>query len=340
MLQKLILHHNDRDGYMSAAVIINYFNSIQDVICYNISMNHTKPIISYINDAIYNIDDYDEIFVVDYGISLKEDHDFMKKYANKIVWIDHHYGSMIDPMNEDLKDIFGFRCNGISGALLTWAYFYDYAGTAKLIKSANANVTQKMLDERMEENETWYNMPKTIWYTHRYDTWDINSQVESFNFGYYIDNLKCMVNDLKYLASCNTPYYQDEFISRVIKRGFEIRNYTIENNESFIRQFGILFTLRFNGKCYKALQVNMPMPSSIKFGRYVKDVEVLLPFYYTGDGYAYSLYKTDLAPEELDVSEIAKLFNGGGHKNAAGFFIHKRDMQIRPSKGAIYSIDE
>lgn len=337
MLRKLILHHNDRDGYMSAAIIIDYFNSIHNIICSyeNISLNHTKPIISYLNNI--NIDEYDEIFVVDYGISLKEDHDFMKKYSDKIVWIDHHIGSMTDPMNEDLKGINGFRCAGMSGALLTWTYFYDFHSTCLFIKDNNAIVTQKQLDERFKYN--WDKMPITVWYTHRYDTWDIDEQVISFNFGYHVDNINAMLQDLQNIQEYGDKY-SETYMANVNKNGFYIKSHITKSNESFINQYGIPFTLRFKGRCYKALMANMPMPSSLKFGKYADEVDILFPFFYTGDGYSYSLYKTKLAPEDLNVSEIAKLFNGGGHKNAAGFFIHKRDMQVRPSSGAIYSIDE
>ena len=46
--------------------------------------------------------------------------------------------------------------------------------------------------------------------------------------------------------------------------------------------------------------------------------------------FLYSLRSDNTRPEAVDVSEVAKLFGGGGHKNAAGFTSNAPPMMVKP----------
>jgi nanoRNase/pAp phosphatase (c-di-AMP/oligoRNAs hydrolase) len=61
-------------------------------------------------------------------------------------------------------------------------------------------------------------------------------------------------------------------------------------------------------------------------------------YYYDGQKYIFSLRSDDNNPEAVDVSKIAKFYEGGGHKNAAGFELESLLILIDPKKsyGGIY----
>lgn len=48
--------------------------------------------------------------------------------------------------------------------------------------------------------------------------------------------------------------------------------------------------------------------------------DVMMPFQYNGTFWTFSLYTTK---PEIDCNEIAKLYGGGGHKQAAGFQVDR-----------------
>lgn len=347
-----ILHHNDRDGYMSAAIVINHLGS-KDYDFYTYAIDHTKKFDELSSDIIDAIDTAKKVYLLDYSISNIENLRFIGKrnLNNKWVWIDHHKSSadfmtslakqhMKDDVDTSVQLIFnGLWNDKLSGAMLTWLHLYP-KNTIDLIGLIEDDDWSE--EEIIQEN----GIPRLVWYTSRYDTWDIDESVINFNFGYTATDLDAMVSYLnkldEYYVNSDIWHSVDKaYLNDAITKGKAIKEYEINFWENFISQYGVPFTLRYKGKAYKALMVNMPFASSLKFGKYADEYEVLMPFYYNGTGYTYSLYKTKLAPEELDVSELAcSCFDGGGHKNAAGFTLHNRELQVRPHKHSIYTIDE
>lgn len=341
-MKVLVLHHNDRDGYVAAAVVgdfhENYAEGEYDITY--VEMDYSKTIKDKLHSEEINIDDYNLIYLVDYSISNTDNYNFIDEHEHKFIWIDHHKSSFdfLNSINSSI-DFGGVRCDGASGALLTWAYFHEETLCQHLRHSKHVTIDQ--LENLILRDVTDYGsrIPMLVWYTHRYDVWDIDNDVEAFNFGQYTINIPYYI---KWLKEFKLNHVTDQYaIASDIEAGYCIREYVIQCNEKHIKQFGIPFTLRYGAKSYKAIMVNMPQPTSLKFGKYAKEYEILIPFFYNGEGYTYSLYKTSLAPEELDVSKIAcDVFNGGGHKNAAGFSIPNRELQFRPRRNSIYSIDE
>ena len=53
-----------------------------------------------------------------------------------------------------------------------------------------------------------------------------------------------------------------------------------------------------------------------KFGEEYETHDMVCRFAYNGKGWTYSLYSSN---PEIDCSEIAKQYGGGGHRGAAGF---------------------
>lgn len=340
----LVLHHNDRDGYMSAAVIGDYYNNHyadKSNITYK-EVDYTDKLCRLKIDDMYLdavLDHYEIIFLVDYSISNIENHDFVKRHAGRIIWIDHHKSSFI-PMNDDLKDIHGIRCIGLSGALLTWIYFNEYMMFEKL----------QHVDELSKEEVDGYikrrSVPDIIAYTHWYDVWNIDDSVVKFNFGHYDLSINKMMNDIIKTDKMASPetYCNENPITKYIKDGKTIKDYIVHTHEKHIDQYGIPFTiiddLGEEPKEYSVIAVNMFQPTSLKFGRYADEYNILMPFYYSIDGFSYSLYRGTNAPEDLDVSVFAEDLGGGGHKGAAGFFIPQNKHQIPLRKDEVLYLSE
>jgi len=112
----LIYHHNDQDGYLSAAIAHHF-----------LSKESENEIRFAIGDYSANVDFEglrwaDEVFILDYSLQPK----IMEKFAEKITWIDHHKTAIkeigIIELALDYK-FPGKREIGKSGCLLTWEYF-------------------------------------------------------------------------------------------------------------------------------------------------------------------------------------------------------------------------
>lgn len=73
------------------------------------------------------------------------------------------------------------------------------------------------------------------------------------------------------------------------------------------------FFTEFEG--YKAIACNAGSVSSQLFDTVMEDYDIMLPFCFDGKQWTVSVY----TKKDIDCSEIAKKYGGGGHKQAAGF---------------------
>jgi oligoribonuclease NrnB/cAMP/cGMP phosphodiesterase (DHH superfamily) len=66
---------------------------------------------------------------------------------------------------------------------------------------------------------------------------------------------------------------------------------------------------------YKVIACNAGSVSSQLFDSITEDYDLMMPFCYDGKRWTVSIYTT----KDIDCSELAKKYGGGGHKQAAGF---------------------
>lgn len=330
MCNKIIcFHHNDRDGLVSAAIVKHWFISEYDTEGYTfipIGVNYTYPLEDYLKP--YNPEEIETIYIVDYSLSTVADIAFADKYKDKVVWIDHHLSSIQNQNTyEGLKEIRGWRVNGMSAALLCdiyfWAIVFGEGGgpnTVKLIKWAKSStetpIDKDLIKKCVDEN----GISRFVYYTHRYDTWDIDDNVTYFSIGEREKDIDKLMDKI----------YDDDEVDKAIEEGKIIYKYLIDSYETHINEYGVHFDINVSGKTYSALLVNMIQPNSLKFGIFYDIVDILVPFFYTGKGYRYSMYAKR---EDIDCAEICKCFGGGGHKQAAGFYIPRNEIQLRPKSG-------
>ena len=141
----LILHHNDRDGFMSALIVkYSYLKENAKNEIYTREIDYSDSL-KTIMDQCEKDYEFDVVYLVDYSISnvenAKEIISIDERY--ELHWIDHHKSSIkmiteptsseYNPM--DLDRIDGLRVIGLSGAALCWIYTWhlDDDKTTKLV---------------------------------------------------------------------------------------------------------------------------------------------------------------------------------------------------------------
>jgi len=88
-------------------------------------------------------------------------------------------------------------------------------------------------------------------------------------------------------------------------------NYRTNHYAGLIKSWA--FFTEFEG--YKAIACNAGSVSSQLFDSVTEDYDLMMPFCYDGKIWTISIY----TKKDIDCSELAKKYGGGGHKQAAGF---------------------
>lgn len=322
----LIVHHNDNDGY-GAAAIIKYAlmkNNADPSIIQFKEASYDKPLSSIIKG------DYRSVYLVDYSISTKENAEYildLDKTETDVIWIDHHKSS-IDMIDEypGLQDVYGYRVIGISGTGLSWIYAINHlALPVDGLKEENV-IAAKSLVNQIDGTYTEVSdiiarsilinlkIPNTLLLIHRYDIWDCDDKVLDFTKGLYLTSPQ----DL--MSSINNKHIDMQTCDKAIEDGVLIRRYVEREDRKQCKLNGFEWNLTDkNGKTYKCFALNTNHFTSLTFGDLVYQYDIVVPFSYDGNNWTYSLYSTK---DDVDCSEIAKQFGGGGHKAAAGFRSH------------------
>jgi len=103
-VKKIIYHHNDEDGWASAATILSVHPCAELVPCYH-------------GEKYDLVSGYDEVFVVDFTFS-NEEMNFLKNNNKHFTWIDHHASAM-EKVSGDFE---GVRMEGVAACKLTWDF--------------------------------------------------------------------------------------------------------------------------------------------------------------------------------------------------------------------------
>lgn len=327
----LILHHDDRDGFMSAAVISNYLESkriFKDTgsRIYTRSINYEQSLKEIFDDCLKKLrdengesSDFASVYLVDYSIStdqnIKTMIDLDENY--NLIWLDHHKSSIVAmDKNEKLKRIKGMRIIGISGAGLCWLYYSNkldqvfdmliqYDGTFKEVSSELALTILETVDT-----------PRFVLYTHRYDIFDLDDQVLQFNYGYNTLNVAQMKIDIG----------DETFFDMYLKNGSIIKRYVDEQNKKLVKGFAVEVEYNDGSKTLKGLAMNNLVFTSLVYGDTINDYDFVVTYARKKNCWRCSIYT---AKDNLDVSVIANKYNGGGHAKAAGFTTDKPLYELK-----------
>ena len=278
-----IITHTDFDGICSAAIV--YDNAIrkgvnpEDIKIYILSYTDTVPISEFEKN--------EEIWFTDYSPRVDGDFEKILEITPKVVWIDHHKSEIYKYPHLHIK---GIRRDGTAACILTWEYIYG-----------------DICD-----------MPKVVDMLGRYDVWDFSAYPKNVLMDLQA-GLKTIPHgptrslwSTLFERSNNVLPLVHELIESILEKGKIINEYRRSFYDSQIKFCS--FVALLDG--YKAICCNLGGVGSYPFEAMENDYDLMIPFFYDGILWHYSLFTTK---DYVDCSAIAKKFGGGGHKGAAGF---------------------
>ena len=278
-------YHTDVDGKCAGAIVKKWWESKLRTLQDGVTLAQAEYLsIDYKDDFPFEkILPHEKIIIVDF--SLQKDRDFAKLHeiTKDIIWIDHHQTAIEKHL--DMKGLEGIRDIKNSGCELAWQYFFP-------------NIK----------------MPLAVCYAGRYDVWDFSvygKTLNEFQTGIRLEeHYPTSAVWYSLLLQPDSP-----FLDNIIKDGKIALKFRTNRYASLIRAFSFFVT--FEG--YKAICCNVGSTSSQLFDSVKEDYDLMIPFIFDGKQWTVSLY----TKKDIDCSEIAKKYGGGGHKKAAGFQCEK-----------------
>lgn len=288
-----IYHHNDLDGYCSGFwVQLNVGINPDSKGCINfkisdINYNQKFP--------IWEIEKDEQVWIVDFSIEPLEMFELLKITKN-VTWIDHHKTS-IEKYKDFPHEIRGIRKDGEAGCVLTFKYIHWW--------TARGEGQIRLNDEDLNNP-----VPEFTKLIGDRDIWkfEFGDRTKFFYLG-------CQLYDWENFNSpfWNMPFvYEKEGVNKIIKEGEVAEKYQINFSKKYLKSLS--FKTELEG--YNCIAMNMGLCSSEYFLDNDKKYDILIPFVFDGNKWTVSLYTIK---KDIDVSEIAKKYGGGGHKGAAGF---------------------
>lgn len=228
---------------------------------------------------------------------------------NGLLWIDHHK-TAIDAYSQDIP---GYRIDGVAACRLAWQWFTRNGNCPDALPNREQFFTRTVIE------------PIAVRLAGEYDVWDKRDpDAEVFQFG--LRSVELTSHIWRQLLDDTLPNALEGTgnewttswlaTNHLLQNGKLLQRYQIECDKSVMQRS---FLVAFEG--LKFLALNTARCNSLTFA--VKDVnetghDALLGFVWNGKEYAVSLYHAKHRTE-LDLSEIAKKYGGGGHRGACGF---------------------
>ena len=315
----VIFHHNDADGYGSAAVLklFHVDAHIDNIKC--VSCKHGTPIDP---DIKRNINEYTTVYVVDYSFSNEQDQKLLKEIGeivdNDIYWIDHHASSE-ELLKDDVFKVWAY--NGLVRPDNAWAAIgLTYYWCTKVFnEDIPFNITSMHKVQSMEDiEEIMEDAPMWVRYIDDYDKWahKLNPETDYFISGLGMESLtELFINDYTRLNSAID-------IDNIIKRGTIISKFRSKQNDITMRN-AFECNLKHNDNTYKILCCNASGNSKL-FGNLIEAYDAVISFTFDGKMWTHSMFsKADsIIPSCGDICAILGKrlgTTGGGHAHAAGF---------------------
>jgi len=218
--------------------------------------------------------------VVIVDFSLQKPGDFEKLLEiTKRVIWIDHHKTAIEKWKHLDGNIEGIRRDGVAACELTWEYFYP--------------------DEPI---------PPVVELLGDYDIW-------AFKHGDATNYLQAGIklNDTKPESGMWAEWLDPEYYpDREIKEGKVALQYRDNYYAELIKSWAFFTT--FEG--YKVIACNAGSVSSQLFDTVKEDYDIMMPFVFDGKRWTVSVYTKK---SDIDCSELAKKYGGGGHRQAAGF---------------------
>ena len=292
-----IFHHNDLDGYGSAAVIAYHRKATTDVELTEenfLCLEH-HPQKDF--EKIRTVKPGETAYFVDYSFSENTLPwlQMVMERTKDLIWIDHHQTSVdLMKLHPELEEIRGVRYVGISGAALSYMWINDF------------EINEQSLQEKV---------PYFLQLIDDHDCW---KQKKTPVSDYFMLGMKASMRDLcgEYsiwniiFSECMSPIQAGSIVTTTIAQGDAIKKYLDAFYAELREEYGYESELE-GVPCFV---VNTEGNSWV-FGDLINKYPMVAIYTFDGEYYRVSLYSQG----KVDCSKIAEKYGGGGHVSASGF---------------------
>ena len=334
-----IYHSIDLDGWMSAAIVKHWFatehkeqeiniidySRFNDLDIKTINPSNLIVFIGYnYGQPIPDLSEYGKVIMCDISFPATTMSALNIDKTKELIWIDHHISAINDSINppDDLlrfdkyrskvtisyNNVSGLRDTKYSACELTWKYFFPNDEMPEIVRllgrydcfgHKGTDEEQKVLEFQYGARQCISNYEEAYSYLKSdivFNSWDT-----IHTFGKYI---------YKYLCTEAKQIYNNGFSIEFDNPKWD----TIEHYPNMPTKL-------------KFICINKERFNPINFGiDYHKDgYDGCACFHFDGTHWNFSLYNDN---GEIDCSQIAKRFGGGGHTGAAGFRLPFKNNNI------------
>ena len=256
--------------------------------------------------------DYDKIYIVDLSVDALMERPELR---DKIIWIDHHKSAIERWSARGLK---GYRIDGVAACRLCWQWFsFDFGPNSDLRHHPvdwYLPQIRDYIDRKVDE-------PTLLRLAGEYDVWDHRDpDAKALQFGLRALSDVELAGLIHYQFACGPRDVVDRlYLQPAIEQGHAIKAYCDKQNDEYSASCS--HTIRFEGLNFCALNIGQRGNSDLMRGGITPDHQALFAWRHVGLGnnpIYVSLYHAP-GHEDLDLSEIAKRWGGGGHRGACGF---------------------
>jgi oligoribonuclease NrnB/cAMP/cGMP phosphodiesterase (DHH superfamily) len=301
MKKILIISHRDLDGITSAVSYIwnhleinNLSKNLKNISKYSdiIDYQHGEDILKILSKKKINLKNYSQLIITDLSFSFEIMNLFYKEFKENLIWIDHHHRIDKEIEKKFLKNkINGIRNHNFAACVLVWKFFKKEAPS--FVK---------------------YVQDMDLWKFAFPDSKDFIAGIESFKGPF----TKKTINSI--LRFIDIDYFNKKK-PKIIEKGKIIREH---QKEHVIEQlfYGKTINL-FKTKAFIVNSIFNPgIFAETLFNQKKKkynSAEILVIWYkeHNTNNFKFSLRRKKTST--IDLSLIAKQFNGGGHPGASGF---------------------
>lgn len=241
-----------------------------------------------------------------------------------LIWIDHHKSSI----EKHPKAIPGYRIDGVAACRLAWQYF----------STTSRNPMTFELPSKQDYIDRTVNEPLAVRLAGEYDIWDKRDErAEVFQFGLrsrelsvfdwqnMLDTKKATIEEIESLIAVGhrdilnpDGTHVPPVVCQLLEAGKLLQTYQQRNDAGIMHRS---FVIEWEG--LKFLALTTARCNSLTFAS--KDVpetghDALMGFYYNGKAWTVSLYHAKHRTD-IDLSQIAVKYGGGGHRGACGFSV-------------------
>lgn len=315
----VVYHSVDLDGWMSAAIVKHWFETDkQEIITGQFLYRKDVDVIDFIGynygQPIPDLSEYDKVIMCDISFPKDEMLKLRSNLGGNFIWIDHHISAIKDNIPEDhAKPMFaGIQDTKFAACELTWKYFFPNEDMPEIVRLLGRYdcFGHKGTDEEQKVLEFQYGARRIISNYEEAYTY-LQKSLEGVQHYDYCGQYT--IEDDIHQCGRNIYSYLCTEAKQIYKNGFEI-----ESIERFTNTETKKYISGIDPISYKFICINKERFNPINFGiDYHKDgYDGVACFHYANSKWNFSLYNNN---GEVDCSQIAKQYSGGGHRGASGF---------------------